>query len=205
MDWTYHYGNPQRLYLNVTNRCTNRCGFCVRNAGTGLGDGELWGGPEPSADELRAAIDARGGPSAYREFIWCGFGEPTLRLDLIMSLGPHLQRAGARVRLDTNGHGNLIHGRKIIPDLTASIDDISISLNAATAGRYVALCRPDLAPHTAERIWAALLDFIRAAADAFDRAQVSVVGSVLTAEEIEACEHLARSLGITRFRVRGVG
>ena len=75
MDWTYHYGSRARLYLNVTNRCTNRCSFCVRNSSAGLGDGALRGGPEPTREDLCAAIDARGGPTARRYFELC---RPTL-------------------------------------------------------------------------------------------------------------------------------
>ena len=104
MDYAYTYSDPGRLYLNVTNRCTNRCGYCVRDYRPGRGDGRLWGGPEPDLAELLRTIEARGGAGAFDEIVWCGFGEPTFRLDLIMGAGPHLrarERGSASTRTGT--------------------------------------------------------------------------------------------------------
>ena len=220
MDWTYHYGDPARLYLNVTNRCTNRCGFCVRAGVTGLGDGLLWGGPEPTLDELLRAIDERhAGP--LREVIWCGFGEPTYRLDLITGATPHLRRRAESIRLNTNGHAGLIHGRDVLPELAEAVDEVSVSLNAPNRERYLELCLPDPAmlgreplrpdrgptqrehdPTPPEAFWDAMIDFLTRAPQHFRRVQASVVGAVLSAEEIEASRRLARSLGVEGFRVR---
>jgi TatD family-associated radical SAM protein len=226
MDWTYHYGDPTRLYLNVTNRCTNRCGFCVRNGARGLGDGLLWGGPEPGQDALLRSIETRHGSSPLREIVWCGFGEPTFRLDLITGAADALRARAGVIRLNTNGHACLIHGRDVLPELAAAVDEVSVSLNAPDAQRYAELCLPDPAalgfgspgsgslgpgssgstaasqPESPGRFWDATIDFLTRAPRHFRRVQATVVGAVLAAAEIDACRALARSVGVEAFRVR---
>lgn len=210
MEFAYHYGDIRKLYLNVTNRCTNRCSFCVRYQTSGLGGAVLWGGGEPDFAGLREAVLQQGALEDFSEFIWCGFGEPTFRLDLILEAAPWLRSRGARIRLNTNGHACLIHGRDVLGELSEAVDEVSVSLNAPNAWRYVELCRPDLNAvplHSGgaadpERWWDAMLDFLTRAPAFFRSVQASVVGFVLTGDEIEQCRALSRSLGIEKFRVR---
>lgn len=239
MDIAYRFGDPSKLYLNVTNRCTNRCGFCIRYHADGVGGSSLWGGSEPDLDTLLTAVEAMRGPEPFREITWCGFGEPTYRLDLVMAAAPHLRGASRSVRLNTNGHACLIHGRDVLPELAAAVDDISVSLNAPSRRRYLELCRPDTAsvgpagPGAPEGqsgpegsrakagqaaiaadprdpshesmprdFWEATLDFLARSPGRFRSVQASVVGAVLTPDEIEASRELARSLGVELFRVR---
>jgi TatD family-associated radical SAM protein len=206
MDFAYTFGDSERLYLNVTNRCTCRCVYCVRDGQMGLGDGILWGGNEPDLSDLLGAIDERGGIGAFEEFVWCGFGEPTFRLDLIVRAGEPLRQRGARVRLNTNGHASLIHGRDVLPELARAVNAVSVSLNAPCVARYAELCRPtgedlsaDMQP---EHAWEAMLEFLSGAPDYFEEVTASVVGHVLTPGEINAAEALARRRGATRFRIR---
>jgi len=206
MDYAYRFASTDKLYLNVTNRCTNRCSFCVRNFKRGLGNGRLWGGSEPDLDALLQAVDQRGGADGFSEIVWCGFGEPTFRLDLIVGASSVFRAAGARIRLDTNGHACLIHRRDVLSDLAAAVDEVSVSLNAPTCERYLELCDPggddldrELAP---EEFWHATVDFLSRSVGSFEGVQASVVGHVLDAEEIEACRALAASLGCDRLRTR---
>lgn len=212
MECAYTYGDPRRLYLNVTNRCTNRCSFCVRYRAEGLGGAILWGDPEPDFQALQATIETRGGPEGFGEFIWCGFGEPTFRLDLITEAAPWLRSSRAKIRLNTNGHACLIHGCDVLPELAQATDEVSVSLNAPNCQRYLELCRPDLdsvpmpcsnrQAKAPERFWWAMLDFLSRAPAHFTGVQASVVSFALTDEEVKQCRALALSLGVGRFRVR---
>jgi TatD DNase family protein len=203
MDYAYTYEDPNRLYLNVTNRCTNRCAFCLRDHLDGLGGFSLHGGREPSLEDLVAAVRALGGPERFRDVVWCGFGEPTYRLDLIVGAASFLHDAGCRVRLNTNGHACLIHDRDVLPELAGAVDEVSVSLNAPNRERYLELSRPISGPEAGEaRFWEAVLDFLARAPRHIAGVQASVVGFTLTAVEIEEARALAASLGVTRFRVR---
>jgi TatD DNase family protein len=204
MEYAYRYGDARKLYLNVTNRCTNRCSFCVRNWTEGLGGAVLWGGAEPDLPMLQRAVGTQGPLENFREFVWCGYGEPTFRLDLILQAAPWLRSCGAKVRLNTNGHGRLIHGRDILPDLSDAADEISISMNAPNCSRYLELCCPEpgeleIVP---ERLWEGMVDCLARSPKLFGSVQATVVAAVLSQEEIGQCRDLAGSLGITRFRVR---
>jgi TatD DNase family protein len=210
LEYAYTYGDPHRLYLNVTNRCTNRCNFCVRYRIDGLGGAVLWGGEEPDFPMLQAAVQHLGAFEKWREFIWCGYGEPTFRLDLIMESAPWLRSCGAKIRLNTNGHACVIHDRNVIAELSQAVDEVSISLNAPSQNRYLELCRPDVHSFSSpggvaispSMLWDGMLDFLSRSPAYFKNVQASVVGFALTGEEIEQCRSLAQSLGVKQFRVR---
>jgi TatD DNase family protein len=175
-----------------------------------LGGAILRGGVEPDLGQLQAAVQAKGDFPKIREFVWCGFGEPTFRLDLIRQAASWLRSNGAKIRLNTNGHANLIHNRDVLVELAQAVDEVSISLNAPNCQRYSEVCRPDpdSCPHPAGTAvhsisaWEATLDFLSRAPVYFESVQASVVEFALTEDEIESCRLLARSLGITQFRVR---
>jgi len=208
MDLAYQYRDAERLYLNVTNRCTNRCSFCVRSHTARLGDGMLLGNDEPNLDELLFAVESKGGAGRYREIVWCGYGEPTIRLDLILDASPVFHTAGAKVRLNTNGHACLIHGRDVLPDLGKVIDRVNVSLNAPSAERYIELCRPDPSKiptdpsPTHEAFWNATLDFLARAPAHIDEVQASVVGHTLDDDETELCADLAAEIAGVSCRIR---
>lgn len=205
MDYAYTFGDPSTLYLNVTNQCTNHCDFCVRHYGQGLGGAQLWGGSEPDLDGLLDAINEYGNLEDLDEVVWCGFGEPTFRLDLICEASRIFKDHGLSVRLNTNGHGSLIQGRNIVPELAQAVDILSVSLNAPSAERYAEICQPDLKKLNLEKpteVFEAVKSFISEAAESGAEVRVSVVGHVLDAHEIRSSEKLAESLGCHEFFVR---
>jgi TatD DNase family protein len=210
MDYAYHYGDRSKLYLNTTNKCTNRCSFCVRYNIEGFGGSTLWGNEEPDFEMLKTAVLQHGALEEFQEFIWCGYGEPSYRLDLIEEGASWLRSRGAKIRLNTNGHASVIHGRDVFSELARSVDMVSVSLNAPNASKYLELCRPDpIAFHDPEDLrsnpvhaWDGMIDFLSRAPNYFENVQASVVGFVLTPDEIEQCHSLARSLGIRQFRIR---
>ncbi|MFH0911389.1 MAG: TatD family hydrolase, partial [Planctomycetota bacterium] len=142
------------LYLALTNECTNDCSFCARNRSWRVKGHDIRLARDPDAAEVIAAM---GDVSSYDEVCFCGFGEPTVRLEVVKAVADELHRRGKRVRLDTNGLGNLQHGRNIVPELVGRIDAVSVSLNTADSAQYLALCRPRFG----EGSYEAVCDFVR--------------------------------------------
>ena len=199
MTITYEYEGA--LYVNLTNRCDCACVFCLRhngNKGSIYAD-DLWLDHEPTLDEALADF-AKRDLASYREIVFCGFGEPIYRVDDICAIVDALKAQHPDlppVRINTNGHGNLIHGRDVTPDLAGRIDTVSVSLNGATCAEYCAVTQP----RDGERAWEAMLDFTRKAAQVLPKVVMTIVDKDKTAEDIEACRRLAESLG-AQLRVR---
>jgi len=180
------------LYLNITNRCSNRCSFCAKfDDFTVKGHNLLLDG-EPSFAEVMAAL---GQPEGIEEVVFCGYGEPLIRLDLVKQVAGELKKRGIPVRINTDGQANLVHGRNILPELAGLVDSISISLNAPDAATYREICNTPFGATGFE----AVCTFIREARQHIPQ----VVASAVTVHgiDIEACRRLAESLG-AEFRVR---
>ncbi len=199
MTITYEYEGA--LYVNLTNRCDCACVFCLRHNGHkgSIYADDLWLEHEPSREEALADFLARDLPS-YREIVFCGFGEPIFRWEDIAWLVDELKARAPGlppVRINTNGHGNLIHGRDITPEMAGRIDTLSISLNGATEAEYLAVTQP----RDGAAAWEAMLDFTRRAARHVPKVVMTVVDKDKTPEDIQTCRALAESLGAT-LRVR---
>jgi TatD DNase family protein len=179
------------LYLNVTNRCTNRCSFCVRFRSDFVKGHNLRLKEEPTIDELKAEIKD---PSAYKEIVFCGYGEPFIRLDLIKDLSAWIKQKGGRVRVNTNGHGNLINKRSILPELSGIVDELSVSLDAQDAETYDKLCLPSF-----EGAFDEVIRFIREANKFIPDVQATVVE--MEGVDLNKCRELASELGVP-LRVR---
>jgi TatD family-associated radical SAM protein len=194
----YSYGKS--LYVNLTNRCDCACLFCLRQngaAGSIYAD-DLWLPEEPSREEVLRDI-LEHGPEGREELVFCGFGEPTYRIDDIVWLVDALKRRVnlPPVRINTNGHANLINGRDVTPELCGRVDVLSISLNAPTKEAYLAVTRPC----DGEKAWDALLDFTRRATAYVPEVVMTIVRHGQTEAEIAACRTLAESLG-AKLRIR---
>ena len=181
------------LYVNVTARCTNACDFCHRETIPVVAGHNLKLEKDPIEAEVISKI---GDPALYDAVVFCGYGEPMLRLDFIKTVAKWIKERGGKVRINTNGQGNLIHGRDILPELKGLVDIFSISLNAENAEIYNRLCRSEFG----ETAYDAVKDFIRAAAGTFPE----VVATVVRVPEVnvQKCEEIAvKELG-AKFRVR---
>ena len=201
MTITYEYEGA--LYVNLTNKCNCACEFCLRHGkaqGSIYTQDSLWLEREPTRQEALDSFLSRDIPS-YREIVFCGYGEPTYRLDHLLWLVDQLKErfgdALPPVRINTNGHANLIHGRDVCPDLKGRIDTLSISLNADNAADYTALCHPQ----QGEQAYQAMLDFARTSAHYVPNVVLTIVDKDKTPEEIEHCKQIAASLGVT-LRIR---
>ena len=179
------------LYLNITNRCTNRCSFCVKFHSDYVKGHRLRLSAEPTEEELKAEI---GDPARYREIVFCGYGEPLLRLETVKNVAQWIKARRGRVRINTNGHANLIHGRNIIPELKGIVDSISISLDAQDEDTYNRICGP-VFPDA----FNAVVRFIKDVKESVPDVQVTVVN--MPEVDVAQCREIAAKLGVT-FRVR---
>lgn len=179
------------LYVNLTNRCTNRCTFCIRNNEEGVGGGtQLWLSHEPSVDEVTAAL-LEYDPSKYDEVVFCGYGEPTIRIDELIAVAKWLkEHYNVKTRINTNGHANEFHGRDVTPLFEGTIDTVSVSLNAANAKEYDKLCRSVYG----EQAYEILLDFAKKAKE-HTNVVLSIV-DLMGPEDIEACKKIAADAGV---------
>jgi TatD family-associated radical SAM protein len=187
------YQIEDNLYINLTNRCTNACTFCVRNNCAGVGGYNLWLEREPSSEEILAAI---GDPTPYREIVFCGYGEPMLRLEQILEVSRQLKAQGKKIRINTNGHANLYYGENVVPRLKGLVDTISISLNAPDAETYQRVCQSEFG----QEAFQAVLDFARECVKVIPRVVLSVVDT-LPEEDIMKCHKIASEIGAS-LRVR---
>ncbi|MCP3177631.1 TatD family nuclease-associated radical SAM protein [Desulfuromonas sp. KJ2020] len=180
------------LYLNITNRCTNRCAFCAKFRDFTVKGHGLQLDHEPSAEEIIAAI---GDPAGYSEIVFCGYGEPLIRLETVKEVAAWLKARGAKVRINTDGQANLVYGRNILPELKGLVDAISVSLNAADAETYQRICHSQFGLPAYEGVKA----FLHEALAHIPSVTASAVA--MPGIDMEACADVARDLGV-EFRAR---
>ncbi len=186
------YKIRKSLYVNVTNRCSNNCVFCHRRELPVVKGHLLRLGSEPESREIIGEI---GDPKLYDEIVFCGYGEPLIRLCTVIEAARYVKEKGGRVRINTNGQANLIHKRNILPDLEGIVDRISVSLNAHNASLYEKLCPSQFGPQAYEEI-------IRFTSQA-KKYIPDVTMTAVTVDEvdIEKCREIAESIGVN-FRIR---
>jgi len=189
------YAIGDSLYVNLTNRCTARCVFCARETAPTVAGHDLLLPAEPTVEEVMEAVRLAD-PTRFKEVVFCGYGEPTLRLEAVTRIGRALRKRGHRVRLNTNGHAGLIHGRDVTAEIAEAVDDLSVSLNAQDAKTYGLVC----APVFGEETHAAILEFVKPARGRFASISLSAVKGV-NGVDIEACRRLAEAMGVD-FRER---
>lgn len=192
----YEVGN--NLYVNLTNKCPCACTFCLRNHADGAyGSDPLWLEHEPNMEEILADLNKLD-LKKYKEVVFCGYGEPTCRLDTVLAVANEIKSHpnSPLLRINTNGLGDLVNGKSIAEELCQVIDIISISLNAGTKDEYMKVTRPKF-----DNAWEAMHKFTAdCVAQKSARVIMSVV-DVIPAEQIEASRKVAESLG-AELRVR---
>lgn len=189
------YSLGDNLYLNITNRCTNRCIFCIKNFTNKIGDKVLLLEKEPSSKDLIDSLNSIE-LSNFKEIVFCGFGEPLIRVEIVKRVAEYIKENFPRsfIRIDTNGHGNLFNGRNILPEISHFIDAISISLNAENAIKYEKICRPVF-----YNAYDYVLNFINQSILYIRNVTLSVVR--IESIDIEKCEEIANNLNV-KLRIR---
>lgn len=191
------YWFDDTLYLNITNRCTNRCYFCLRKLRMGIGEFNLVLENEPKKCEVERELRNALNKKLWKEIVFCGFGEPTTRLDTLLEVARWLGRiVQIPVRVDTNGHALLLFpGRCVGKELKeASIRKVSVSLNAADEVTYNAVCRPRLS-----NVFQKVLEFIVEARDA--GLEVEITAVAIPEVEVSKVRKIAQDMKVD-FRVR---
>ncbi|NWF87808.1 radical SAM protein [Candidatus Bathyarchaeota archaeon] len=192
----YWLGNS--LYLNITNRCSNKCYFCIRRFKDGIGSFKLKLDREPSSNEVISELQNVINMKNWSEIVFCGFGEPMERLDCILEICRWIRRYYGKVtsvRIDTNGHGFLLNrGREVVKELEeAGVDKISVSLNAHDEETYRQVCRPAF-----DDAFESILEFIEKAKEVLT---VEITAVTIPEVDMEKVMEIARKMGV-KFRAR---
>jgi radical SAM enzyme (TIGR04100 family) len=192
---TIFYKLHGKLYVNLTNKCSCACTFCIRKLGDGVGDADtLWLPHEPGLDEVKTAFGAVS-LADINEIVFCGYGEPMERADTVIAVCEHIrENCTLPVRLNTNGLVRLIEPGFDMARLGV-FDAVSVSLNAADEAEYLRVTQPRFGAEA----WSAMLDFAKTAKN-YTNVMFTVV-DVIGAEQIEASRKLADSMNIP-FRIR---
>lgn len=186
-----------KIYINLTNRCTNDCIFCLRRDKSDVKGQELWLDDENStAQDVIKQFETF---EPTKEVIFCGYGEPMLKLEELKQVAKYIKNKypEIKIRINTNGHANFVYKRNVVPELKDLIDEFSVSLNGATKEEYDELSQPKF-----ENAYDEVKKFIKACADE----KISIVASVVEGYkgrhlDLEKCEKIATDLG-AKFRVR---
>lgn len=192
---TIVYKINNKVYINLTNECSNNCEFCVRNGRETFYDYYLWLDKEPDVDEVIEAI--KKDYLDYEEFVFCGFGEPLYKLVNVIKISKFLKSQGKRTRLNTNGQADIICKKEnVAKSIKGLIDIVSISLNATSAEKYQMIC------HCAfgEEGYYSMLRFAESCKNEGIRVKLSIVDCI-GEEEIEKAKEIAKKLGV-ELRIR---
>ena len=192
---TYVYTLDGNLYINLTNKCSNACDFCVRNERSSYYGNYLWlKNGDPTVEKVIAAANGFGDLSRFKEVVFCGFGEPTYKVAEMVALCDFFHEKGLKTRLNTNGQGNLINKRDIVPDLKDKIDFVNISLNASCYEKYQPICRSQFK----EAGFEGMIEFAKLCRRNGVNCRFSIVDCI-GEEEVAACKCLADSVKIPLY------
>ncbi len=195
---TITYPVKRGIYINMTNRCPCACTFCLRQHGDSVyGSDPLWLDREPTVEEVCADLD-KWDLSQYEEIVFCGYGEPTERLEDLLKVAAYIRsKSSIAIRINTNGLADLICGERTAPKLEGLIDTVSVSLNATNAEEYQAVVRPRFGIGSYD----AMLRFTADCVHYVPHVVMTVVDVVTTPEEQAECRRICKSVGAT-LRVR---
>jgi TatD family-associated radical SAM protein len=189
-----------KIYINLTNRCTNDCVFCLRKDKDDVCGQKLWLDSEDFfSNDVIEQFENIYKQNPSKEVIFCGYGEPMLKLDILKAVAKYIKEkySQTKIRVNTNGHANYVYKRNVVPELKGLVDEFSVSLNGATDAEYEELSQPKF-----DRAYAEVKNFIKECSNS----EISVVASVVEGYKgrhlnLKTCEEIATDLG-ANFRVR---
>ena len=186
------------LYVNITNKCPCACTFCLRQSKDHVGEsGSLWLTREPSSEEIKSEF-AKFDIDKYEEIVFCGFGEPTEALEVMLDVAKFVkEKYNKKIRINTNGLGNLVNGKNIAPLFSGLIDTVSISLNTPNAERYHELVRSIFG----DKSFDAMIEFAKECVKYVPNVVMTTVDTTITKEEEKECKKICDSIG-AKYRIR---
>lgn len=195
---TILYEVHNNLYVNLTNKCPCACTFCLRQTRDHMeNSGVLWLEHEPSYEEVIADF-SNFDMAKYNELVFCGFGEPTERLDILLRVAEYAKNEfGIKTRINTNGLGNLVNNRDITPDFQNLIDTVSISLNTPDKERYYELTRSKFGIASFD----SMIDFAKRATLYVPNVVMTTVATTITEAEEKKCQQICDEIG-AKYRIR---
>ncbi len=190
---TLVYDIDNKRYINLTNSCTLTCKFCPKTLN------------HPIVHQYNLGLDIKhtakqyieqiGNPEDFEEIVFCGFGEPTIRIKVLLEIAKYIKDNGGKTRINTDGLANLVHKRNVLSEMTGIIDALSVSMNAQDEETYIKHCQPSL-----EGSYQAMLDFIKEAPKYVNDVTATAIEG-LDGVDIEQCEKIAIKFGV-KFRKR---
>ena len=192
------YKVHNNLYVNLTNRCPYACTFCLRQNMDKIGESNsLWLEKEPSFEEVVAEF-SRFDVEKFDEVVFCGFGEPTEAFDVLIKVAAFVkEKYNKKIRINTNGAGNLINGRDIVPEMQGLIDVVSISLNQPNKEKYNAMVRSKFGAQSYD----AMIAFAEECTKYLPEVVLTTVDTTITHEEEAECEKICKKIG-AKYRIR---
>lgn len=191
------YSLEDKIYINLTNRCTNDCIFCLRKDKDDVCGQKLWLDSEEFTSE--DVIKQLKNFEIPKEIVFCGYGEPLLKLDILKEVAKYIKDnyPATRTRINTNGHANYVYKRNIVPELVGLIDEISVSLNGSTREEYDKLSQPKF-----KGAYDEVKKFIKACSESGIKTDTSIVDGYKGRRlNVKKCEEISESLG-AKLRVR---
>ncbi len=188
--------NPETLYINLTNACTNDCVFCLRSQKDDVCGAEMWHDDKYSLEDIISQFKSFKTP---KNVVFCGYGEPFLKKDMMKSFAEYLRKnyPNIKIRVNTNGHANAIYKYNVAEEFKDLLDEASVSLNSDNAQQYNEICNPKI-----ENAYEEVKKFIKACSDAGIEVSASIVTGFDNRDiNVENCEKIANSLG-AKFRNR---
>lgn len=190
--------SPETVYVNLTNSCTNRCVFCLREQKDDVCGAEMWHDDNYKLEDIISQFEAYSPTPS--EVVFCGYGEPFLRREMMKEFCKYLRKnyPAIKIRVNTNGHANAIYKTNVAEEFKNLIDAVSVSLNAADSNEYNSICNPKI-----NNAYGEVKNFIKACVDAGIDVTASVVTGFDKIHNVDAqkCELIAKSLG-AKFRNR---
>ena len=192
------YKVHDNLYVNLTNKCPCSCTFCLRQTRDHMeNSGTLWLEHEPTTEEIIAEFE-NFDMNKYSELVFCGFGEPTERIDVLLEIAKYAKdKFNIKTRINTNGLGNLVNQKDITASLSGLIDTVSISLNTPNKERYFELTRSIFGIESFD----AMIDFARKATEYVPNVVMTTVATTITREEENECQKICDEIG-AQYRIR---